>query len=891
MINEKRSQFKDVAKILSSHGIDLRYNRFLILQGEVEQISLMKPKAENEDDVGFLEFLEDIIGSNRLKSPIDQLFAKVHEANELRIEKFNRFRVIQTEKDSLEVAKNEAVAYLQTENEKTTFEHNLYQYYRSQSDLQREKAKEEFDDFDKIFAKENEKVVQLLEKRKIKEDDLEEFNKENQARIAATEEAYEKFKEIERKDIDVRAKIKNSKSKGKKLVDDVELEKEKLEKLKEEPERLEAEKNIQESKKVELEKKIGTEEEKLTVAMNSIQEDTKGLQVEKDNKEKELFEIQKAVNDDEAAMNIAASELDMLKNNESKERSQLESLKSKVANAESEIEKKRERMETNSKTVPEFQTKLKDIDSQLVTNEKSMNDLQERNFGMTQKLEEIRSSTSANASRNKVVNFLMTQKSRGKLDGICGRLGDLGGIDKKYDCAISTACGQLDFMVVETIDDAQNCVQALKRDDIGSTTFIALEKMGPYQKHCSPLPNGTPENVPRLFDLVHLKDESIRPAFYFALGDTLVANDLEQATRIAFGKSPGNKKRWRVVTLDGKLVDPSGAMTAGGRPSRGRMGTSAVSTEGGEKEMQALDSKIRENRDQIDQLSNRIEALRREKKQIESDLEIMFKNKDKFAMDVEILVAEIKCDREQIQNQEQLVKNLAPKSKLKEMEKQVETLREKYERSRSKTSKVEIIVKELDRKIQAIIDKKIGSVKTSIDSLKKELSVTNNILVKNQVALKTNARNLEKCEAKVTSLENEIDQCHETITQLKESMKAMETEAKEVTKMYEELSEQKEKSEEELKSRQSEIAKLKSEENKLNMTNVDMKFELDKLASKLKEKEGEVSSGHETSRKYFLFFVCLIQLFLLLFVCNRSGSRVDEKNGRTEAACDREQQQ
>ena len=40
--------------------------------------------------------------------------------------------------------------------------------------------------------------------------------------------------------------------------------------------------------------------------------------------------------------------------------------------------------------------------------------------------------------------------------------------------------------------------------------------------------------MPRLYDLVRVKDDRIRIAFYFALRDTLVANDLKQATDIAY---------------------------------------------------------------------------------------------------------------------------------------------------------------------------------------------------------------------------------------------------------------------------------------------------------------------------------------------------------------------
>lgn len=47
-----------------------------------------------------------------------------------------------------------------------------------------------------------------------------------------------------------------------------------------------------------------------------------------------------------------------------------------------------------------------------------------------------------------------------------------------------------------------------------------------------------PENVPRLYDLVQVKDDQIRTAFFFALRNTLVADDLKQATNIAFQVKP-----------------------------------------------------------------------------------------------------------------------------------------------------------------------------------------------------------------------------------------------------------------------------------------------------------------------------------------------------------------
>ena len=63
--------------------------------------------------------------------------------------------------------------------------------------------------------------------------------------------------------------------------------------------------------------------------------------------------------------------------------------------------------------------------------------------------------------------------------------------------------------------------------------------------------------MPRLFDLVRVRDKRMGLAFYFALRDTVVAADLEQASRIAYG---GDRRWARVVTL--KVGTPAGMLRA-----------------------------------------------------------------------------------------------------------------------------------------------------------------------------------------------------------------------------------------------------------------------------------------------------------------------------------------
>lgn len=88
-------------------------------------------------------------------------------------------------------------------------------------------------------------------------------------------------------------------------------------------------------------------------------------------------------------------------------------------------------------------------------------------------------------SNNKVLNALMRQKNDGNIPGILGRLGDLGGIDRKYDVAISTCCGRLDNIVVDCIKTAQDCIEFLRRNDLGRATFIALDKVSHLMSSCN----------------------------------------------------------------------------------------------------------------------------------------------------------------------------------------------------------------------------------------------------------------------------------------------------------------------------------------------------------------------------------------------------------------------
>lgn len=118
----------------------------ILLQGEVESIAMMKAKAQTPNECGLLEYLEDIIGTSRYKEPLLQINNRVEALTEERTDKHNRCKLAEREMNDLKQPMEEAVEYLQMENELTRSKNLYIQIYISDrnKDLQdfEEKHKE-----------------------------------------------------------------------------------------------------------------------------------------------------------------------------------------------------------------------------------------------------------------------------------------------------------------------------------------------------------------------------------------------------------------------------------------------------------------------------------------------------------------------------------------------------------------------------------------------------------------------------------------------------------------------------------------------------------------------------------------------------------------------------
>ncbi|MCL4132779.1 UNVERIFIED_CONTAM: hypothetical protein GTU68_029018 [Idotea baltica] len=728
-MNGKRCQFKAVAKLLRSNGIDLDHNRFLILQGEVEQIAMMKPKAQTEHDTGMLEYLEDIIGSSRFKEPIELFSKRVEELNEQRGEKLNRVKLVEKEKDELEEPKNEAVTHLKLENEVTRRQNVLFQRYILDCSKTRDEAELKKKEIDEGMTDIKNELAKMQEEKNAKEAELKEIQKKFENTTKTKEKYSENFKKLESEDVKLQEELKHKNQKRKKLVAQLKTDNEKLIELEKVPEKNENDIKECETLREEFEAKRKKEEESYHKAMASLNSETQQLQDEKEKLETKLIELRKSVDETKSALDIAQSELDIYLSTEKNEKKKLDQINESLEKASNILVTRKEEVQALKTNIPELESKVTDSQRGLQQLVPTLLDLEKELNSARIKLEESRSSMQSSRSRGKVLDAIMEQKRSGNIKGIFGRLGDLGGIDSKYDVAASTAIGPLDNVVVDNVETGQQCINFLKKNNIGTATFIALNKMERYRANTESSIQ-TPENVPRLFDLIKVKDDSVKTAFYYAIRDTLVATDVDQASRIAY-----SKQRPRVVTLNGELFEPSGTMSGGGRSVlRGRMGKSATVVNIDPQEVGRSENKVQE-------LTAQVNQMRRQRADFEDclqnsgrDLNTMKVNLKKYIMEIGAAEKQENSLKENLKEQKIKVKaSESDAKKVAELEKNIGIKMKAYEKAADAAKGIEEQVNKIHSEIMEITGGKMKGMKKKLSDINKKLEKVNAEITRLQV--------------------------------------------------------------------------------------------------------------------------------------------------------------
>jgi len=201
-----------------------------------------------------------------------------------------------------------------------------------------------------------------------------------------------------------------------------------------------------------------------------------------------------------------------------------------------------------------------------------------------------------------VKEVLKAKNRPGGLRGIRGAVAELVKVPAEVETAVETALGgALQHIVVSSEADGREAISFLKRRQLGRATFLPLDVIRGRS-----IPDGDRRMVEGAegfigigVDLVSF-EEAYRPIFASLLGNVIVAASLEQANRIA----AKCQYRYRVVTLEGDVVNPGGSMTGG---SQHRKQANLLSRQ---RQIEEADKEIAASAGQLEQLRRKTDKLR-----------------------------------------------------------------------------------------------------------------------------------------------------------------------------------------------------------------------------------------------------------------------------------------
>ncbi len=208
-------------------------------------------------------------------------------------------------------------------------------------------------------------------------------------------------------------------------------------------------------------------------------------------------------------------------------------------------------------------------------------ELNRRYLGLDARLK-ARAESGGRPNQLAAVDFLLSQRNLGKISGIRGTVEELAEYDPKHKVALQVAGGnRFQALVVESDRVAEECIQLLRQEKRGRATFLPLNKMLPGRAHGKSLVVAKASGATGFaLDLVRF-DETLRPAFWYVFGETVVMDDLSHARAQMGGV--------RLVTLTGDLIEATGAISGGylDPSNQGRGADSAI-------ELKRLGEELRE---------------------------------------------------------------------------------------------------------------------------------------------------------------------------------------------------------------------------------------------------------------------------------------------------------
>ena len=394
------------------------------------------------------------------------------------------------------------------------------------------------------------------------------------------------------------------------------------------------------------------------------------------------------------------------------------------------------------------------------------------------------------------VKSVMREVKRGTLRGIHGAISQLITVENQYATAVETAFGAaIQNIVTDNESDAKRAIEYLKRSNAGRATFLPLTAIKAKTLQESGLEDcyGFVNIATELLTY----DKKYEGIIKNLLGRTVVAEDMDCA--IAIGKRYSN--RFKIVTLDGQVINAGGSMTGGSRTQNA--GILSRSTE--------------------------IENIRKSNSEATSKLKVMNEEYKFLSEDLSNVSAELEATKADLLNsQETRIRKQGELSLTQQqLNDAVHTLEELKQEKSSSQERVSQIRKTLDQAEEKIaeISKKLETAEAELEKIGEEKEKTT--LLKEEISNKATEINLA-----IHNAEKDIQVRQESIESLKNRIESQSDKAMGLDKEIEEIKNRNKETGEE-------IEKLKSQAEILRSNGSQSKEKIAALQQERGEAEGQ----------------------------------------------------
>jgi len=734
-INGKSVNYSAVERLLEEFGLHGDYN--VVMQGDVTRITEMTPIQRRK-------IIDDIAGISEFDEKKEKALEELEVVRE-NIEKLEAvIAEVNSRLESLRKDREEALRYKSLLEEKERYN----DYLKAHRYLQLKSKKESLEREIERLEAEKDELSKTIVQTNLKLHELNEEAKDVTEKIANLGDV--RFKKIQEEILKTNSEIEG-------LRKSEEIYSSELNKLDDERTKV----LLEISKLREELDKIKSEIDELTIQKASIQEivDEKVQKVEiLKVKLEEVGEEFRQLKDELMARK---EEYDRLKEKRSelvRERDRLLEALRRIGMEIDDLELEKERIKIEAlleqkkakeRELEDAERKLKNlinernkIDKRMFALRDELAEIEEEIKGKEIELAKVKTELSAVERFSRAVEIVLDAKEKGYLKNIHGTVAQLGDVDERFALALEIAAGNaLQFIVVETEEDAVKAIKYLKSVEGGRASFIPLSKIKNIRVQLDNSVLSEKGVIDYAVNLIRC-DGKFKPVFEFVYRDTLVVDNIDTAKRLMDGR--------RIVTLDGDLIEKSGVMTGGSVQKRRGMLLS--------KELLNKESRLK---DEIEKLSLRKEQLFDELKREENLRRAIQAEID----ELNVKIAQLKSERSALESKIEEARRFLDSIKLKLSEKRSE-MNEIYARA----SDVEEELGRVERELQTLgkeiedIEKKLKD--SEIPKLTEELERLKEELSRNKEMLMMVEKRLENAEFRREQIKKNIEEREERIEQI-----------------------------------------------------------------------------------------------------------------------------